>query len=385
MATKTASKVVTLKEQAPAAATGSQLSKFMEANKTEHFNFVEDTDYQVSSGSLTLDVNLGPFRPGLTRLVGPSSAGKSSFALKVAQNFLATVPRAKAVYIKAEGRLSKEIQERAGVTFTKEADQWKDGTVFVFESNVYEVVIGLMRELIANNPGKHVYMFILDSMDGLNLRGDMTKAVDEANRVAGAPLMTKQFLQKVGVAMTKLGHMCFFLGQVSSEIKLDPYAKGTPRQVGGSGGNAVQHYASTVLEFQNWYESDLILEDPEARVNHVKNKALGHICKVKIVKADKERRYYTVEIPIKHEQNGGGSIWKEREIGDMMLAWQLVKKAGSWLTLTETLLTELTDNKLTGLPDKVQGMNQLYALLEERKDVTDYLFTKFKAMVGGVA
>jgi recombination protein RecA len=374
------------KVETAAEANANQLTKYLNAHKAEHFNFVEDVDYEVSSGSLKLDIDLGLFRPGLTRLVGPSSAGKSSFALNVAKNFLATVPKSRVVYVKAEGRLSTEIQDRSGLLYTKDPTKWEDGKVFIFESNVYEVVIGLIRDLITNNPEKHIYMFILDSMDGLNLRGDMTKTVDEVNRVAGAPLMTKQFLQKVSVAMTKMGHLCFFLSQISTEIKLDAYSKGSGRQVSGSGGNAAQHFASIVLEFQNWYEGDLLLEDPEARVNSVKNKALGHMCKIKIVKADREKRYYTVEIPIKHEQHGGGSIWREREIGDMLLTWQLVKKAGSWLSISETLLSELRDaNIATGIPEKVQGMNQLYALLEERKDVSDYLYAKFKTMAAGGA
>lgn len=365
----------------PSNAAQSQLTKYLNANKAEHFNYIEDVNYRVSSGSLNLDVELGGFQPSLVRLVGPSSAGKTSFAFGVAKEFFKELPQARAVYIKAEGRLSEDIQTRTGLTFTKDPEQWANGNVFVFESNVYEVVIGLIRDLITNNPNKHIYLFILDSMDGLNLRGDMAKAIDEANRVAGAPLMTKQFLQKVGIAMSKHGHLCFFLSQVSAEIKLDPYAKGTPRQVGGSGGSAVQHFASHVLEFQNWYESDLILKKPDERLNRLTNPALGHMCKIKIVKTDKEKRYTTVEIPIKHYSNGSGGIWMEREIADQMLMWQLVTKAGSWLTISTALANELESKGIPPLPEKVQGLNQLHELLEERKDVADYLFNKFRSMV----
>jgi len=393
-------KPVKTTESEPVKTAEGQLTKFLNANKAEHFNFVDDVNYAVSTGSLNLDTELGKFSPSLIRLVGPSSAGKTSFAFNVTKEFFATVPNSRAVYIKAEGKLSPELQERTGLTFVKDPEQWKDKTVFVFESNVYEVVIGLIRELMGNNPNKHIYLFILDSMDGLILREDMVKTVDQNVRVAGAPKITKEFLQKVSVAMTKHGHLCFFLGQVSAEIKLDPYVKGVPRQVGGAGGNAIQHFASHVLEFQNWYESDLILEKPEERINRVTNKALGHICKIKIVKTDREKRYITVEIPIKHNSLGGGSIWREREIADQMLVWQLVsrtnpaaekkkeeggeaKKGGSWLYVSPVLASELETKGLPPLPEKVQGLNQLYALLEERKDVADYLFAKFSAMVSG--
>ncbi len=375
----------------------SQLTKFLDANKTEHFNYVEDTTYAVSTGSLCLDVELGLFGPSLVRLVGPSASGKTSFSFGVTKEFFATVPNSRAVYIKAEGKLSAELQERTGLTFVTDPSQWRDKTVFVFETNVYEVVISLIRDLITNNPNGHRYVFILDSMDGLILREDAVKTVDQNVRVAGAPKITKEFLQKISVAMTKRGHLCFFLGQVSAEIKLDPYAKGTPRQVGGAGGNAVQHFASHVLQFENWYEGDLILEKPDERINRLTNKALGHLCKIKIVKTDREKRYVTVEIPIKHNQTGGGSIWREREIADAMLMWKLVsktdpakvkegvavveKKGGSWLYIAPHLAAELANKDIPPLPEKVQGLNQLYDLLQTRQDVSDYLFNRFRAMV----
>lgn len=394
------SKSTSITPNEPTGSASDQLAKYLNANKTEHFNYVEDVDYAISTGSLSLDVELGLLRPSMIRLVGPSSAGKSSFAFNVAKEFLATVPNSRVLYVKAEAKLSAEIQERSGLVFTKDPTTWRNGTVFVFESNIYEVVIGLIRELISNNPNKHVYMFILDSMDGLNLREDSVKAIDQAVRVAGQPKITKEFLQKVSVAMTKYGHMCFFLSQVSAEINLSPYTKTVPRQVGGAGGSAVQHFASHVLEFQNWYESDLILEKPEERLNRITNKALGHMCKIKIIKTDREKRYTVVEIPIKHLQTGGGSIWREREIGDAMLMWHLItktnpaaekkegveaKKGGSWLYFAPILISELAEKGIPPLPEKVQGLNQLYDLLESRRDVSDYLFQKFRAMVGGGA
>ena len=65
--------------------------------------------------------------------------------------------------------------------------------------------------------------------------------------------------------------------------------------------------------------------------------------------------------------------------------WHLVTKSGSWLTIAPQLASELADKDIPELPEKVQGLNQLYDLLESRKDVSDYLYAKFKAMVGGGA
>lgn len=370
------------KPQAAEPIVGDVLTRYLDKNKAEHFNYVEDTEYLVSTGSLNLDSEIGGFGPSLVRLCGNASAGKSSFALNVARNFLATVPKSRVLYIKSEARLSKEIQDRIGLTFVKDPKQWADGNVFVFECNIYETIIGLMRELVVNNPDKHIYMFIIDSMDGLNLRNDMAKAIDEGNKVAGAPLMTAQFLQKMSVAMTKYGHLCMMLSQVRSEIKLDPYAKAGQRQVASAGGAAVQHYASHVLFFKEWYEGDLLLGKPDERADRIKNPPLGHLCRVVLAKTDREKRHLVVEIPIKHGVTGGSSIWREREVTDQLLTFGLITKGGSWFTLTDVLAKELVEKGFQDIPEKLQGLNQVNDFLTSRQDITDYLFTKFKAMIG---
>jgi len=368
------------------AATGdlvvNQLSKFLKENKEEHYNFSPDVQYKVSSGSLNLDMEIGGFSPGIVRLVGGASGGKTSTALEVARNFLATVPNSRVLHVLSEGRLSQNHKDRSGLKFVSKAEDWAVGTCFLFETNIYEVVIGLLRELIMNNPTDCRYMFILDSADSMNLRNDYIKKVDEANKVAGSPLMTKQLLQKIGLAMVKFGHMCFFIGQVSSEIKLDPYAKTVPRQVGGSGGNAVQHFANEVLEFMERYEGDLILEDPQAKIDRTKNRIIGHTCKIKLKKSNTEKRFTTIEVPIRHGQINGNSVWREREIVDQLLVWGLITRSGAWTKTSPKLQEEI---KVLGLsiPEQFQGMDKVYTYLDENKEVTKFLFEKFKKMVGG--
>ena len=89
-----------------------------------------------------------------------NEGGKTSEALEVMKNFLKTVPNARGVLIKAEGRLSKEIQERSGVEYVTDPDKWKDGNCFVFESNIFETVSELMLELVKNNPeNKNICLF----------------------------------------------------------------------------------------------------------------------------------------------------------------------------------------------------------------------------------
>ena len=104
---------------------------------------------------MQFDLQLGGgFGPGLHRFVGMNEGGKTSESLEVMKNFCNSLPNAKGFYIKAEGRLSPEMRERSGVRFVFSADEWVDGTCFVFESNIYETVVEVMRELVAKNEQK---------------------------------------------------------------------------------------------------------------------------------------------------------------------------------------------------------------------------------------
>jgi RecA/RadA recombinase len=356
-----------------------QLDTFLKAHDQEHYNFEKEVNYRVSSGSLNLDMEIGGFGPGVHRLVGPPSAGKTSEFLEIMRNFFMTVPNSYGVYIKTEGRLSEEMIKRSGLTFVTEAAQWKPGTVFVFKCNVYETIIGFIRTLISakNNTTQARYMIGVDSADAVNLKADLSKDIEEGIKVAGSPLLTKQFLQKCALGMAIFGHMTFFLGQVSSEIKIDPYAKTIPRQVGGSGGNAVQHFANEVLDYMEGYAGNLIKEIPDKQPDRFKNKILGHVCKVRIAKSDKEKRHVVVEIPIRYGQSGGASIWREREIRDQLLAWGLLERTGAWYNLNEGLAKELSSVSKNDVPTKFQGEDNVFKWLDEDKAVTKYLYDLF--------
>ena len=94
------------------------IGSFLKNNENDHYNYEDDHDYKVSSGSLVVDYELGGgFGPGLHRFTGINEGGKTSEALEVMKNFLKNVPHGRGFYIKAEGRLTKEMRNRSGVDF----------------------------------------------------------------------------------------------------------------------------------------------------------------------------------------------------------------------------------------------------------------------------
>ena len=178
--------------------TNSILKTFLKQNKEHHYNFEKEISYKVSSGSLKMDFELnGGFGPGLHRFVGMNEGGKSSESLEVMKNFLQQ-PNSRGLFITAEGRLSKEIRKRSGIDFCFDDEKWDAQTCFVFESNIFEVVLDLMRTLIMQNPEKIRYCFILDSIDGLIMKDDLNKSFDDAHKVASF-VSTKRLLERVHV------------------------------------------------------------------------------------------------------------------------------------------------------------------------------------------
>lgn len=362
-----------------------ELNKFLKDNESEHLNFFEEVNYKVSTGSLNLDYYTGGgLTPGLHRMTGCSESGKSSASLEIMRNFLATVPNSRGVYIKSEGRLSREVRGRSGIVFTTKAEEWKDGTVFILETNVYETSNALMKTLVFNNPFNKRYMFIIDSMDALLLKNDVDKKDGEENKVAGGALLTSDLMKRVALRLTKLGHLAVFISQVRSTIQIDQKTKREFKATNASGGHAVTHYANWVFEFQpNFFGGSLILEDPEVKTPHpITNKIIGHWVKINIRKSTNEITGQSIEYPIKHGQTNGSSIWKEYEVFDMMLVFEHLKKEGAWLkansdsSLIKDIITQFKE-----FPEKFNGQAKFLLYLEKNKEVMTYLYDRFKKLV----
>ena len=356
----------------------SRLISFLRENKEDHYNFEEEIYYKVSTGSLNLDIATGGgLTPGLHRFLGMNEGGKTSEALEVTKNFLKSVPNSRALLFKAEGRLSKEIQERSGLKFVTDPEQWEDGTCFVFECNIFETVSELMKDLIQNNQENKRYIFILDSVDGLITKGDSQKSLTEATKVAGGAVISSMLMKKISLALSKRGHMAIFISQVRSDIKLDPYASNKDiRQTTATGGNALLHFANWILEFEPKYNKDLILEKPNEKYDQSKNKIIGHNVKITIKKSTNETTNSKVQYPIKYGRKNGSSIWKEYEVIDQVLSWEFAVAKGAWVTFSDETINENKSNNID-LKKQHQGIDNLRSYLEENKEITNYFYNKF--------
>jgi len=358
------------------------LGSFLKQNQSDHYNFEEAVDYKVSSGSLQLDLHLGGgLGPGLHRFVGMNEGGKTSAALSFMKSFLEKIPKGKGFYIKAEGRLSNEMMERSGIKFVFSAEEWQDGTCFVFESNIYETVVDVMRQLVAKNDEGNIYYFLLDSVDGLISKGDLDKSFEDSNKVAGGAVIAANFMKRLSIGLAKRGHMAVFISQVRADIKLDPYSKAPVRQTTATGGNALLHFANWILEFEPRYKGDLILQNPaDNKIDINNNPIIGHFAKVTVKKSPIEKTNLTIAYPIRYGRTNGNSIWIEKEIVDMLYVWEFINKKTSWITVTEEFKELLAENNLE-LPEKIQGNDNLFKAIEENKELLSFLISYFKKTI----
>jgi len=358
----------------------SKLKSILKEHKSEHFNFLERVDWKVSTGSLLLDVAMGgSINPCLMRVCGHNNEGKTPATLEILRNFLNTVPNSKGFWMIAEGRgLSKENQIRCGLNFVYKEDEWKPGTVFVLESNVFELFIKCVKDFVLENPEDIKYCFVVDSIDGLQLRDDRAKEITEANKVAGCPALSKKMLQSLSLGMFKFGHLMILLSQVTAEIKIEKYAKSPNRGGEFSGGNSLLHASDWILEFQKTgYNDDFILDNPSGKLNDGKSKPIGKWAKVIVQKSALEAsRKQLIQYPIKYGRKPSG-IWLESECVDMLLAFSLLEKNGAWLSWSHPLYEELktVDNEI---PEQIQGMDKTRQYLESQPKITGYLVEKFK-------
>ncbi len=371
----------------------------MKSNADWHLNYVEASrsDYKFSTGSLALDYVLaGGLTSGIHRFIGATEGGKTSAALTCAIDWFKQVPEGLGVIFLAEGRLSKKLKERSGFKFIddiEKIDKWVPGTFFVVKSNFFEMAIKTLEAAMALKGNPRIY-YVLDSLDGLLLYEDSLKSLSNPKdnmRMAGAPLMTKNFLKRYAGVIATMGHVLLLISQHTTTIK-DKYQKSEQTEISGSGGNAAVHFPNIILQFLPTGRAQRIFSGDEINPDPATSPIIGHYAKVLIAKGDAENRGYKVEYPIKHNRVGN-AVWVEKELYKACLSFGIIRKpkpkegekeksGGSWLEFSEETLDKAQkyginiNEPIVGeksIANKFQGENKFCDLLEASKPLTDFL------------
>jgi hypothetical protein len=369
------------KPQEPEESSNDFFSSLMTKHKEDLFNHITPLNRFISSGSLTLDQYVKARSGGVIRIVAKQAeAGKTSQSFVYAFEFMRTMPRSKTVYFMAEGRLSPEMKARSGHTFVYHPKDWVYGTILIVATNTFETV----ADFIANG-SKEAFekderlCFILDSLDGLILKNDKdTKGISDG-KVAGVPKLTKLLFRHVALPITFYDILLIITGQYSADIKIDLYAPNVPRLGEASGGNSVPHQCDYILQYLPRYGGDFILENPDAKPDPIKNKIVGVWATVEIKKSATDVSGTKVKVPIK-KGRVGSAIWVEKEVVDVALSFDKIKRSGAWFSFAEDVRAEAKEASVE-LKEKIQGLNALYDYVENDRAVFEWLYAKFRKLV----
>ena len=75
---------------------------------------------------------------------------------------------------------------------------------------------------------------------------------------------------------------------------------------------------------------------------------------------------------------GGNSIWVEKEVADMMLAWDMATAKGAWVTVSNDIIEEVKKETKLEFKKQHQGVDNFGKYFEENKEIGKYLFYKFR-------
>ena len=84
-----------------------------------------------------------------------------------------------------------------------------------------------------------------------------------------------------------------------------------------------------------------------------------------------------VRYPIRYGRTGGNSVWKEKEIMDMMFAFQMADKVKCGSPSQESLIDELKSKEIEH-EAKFQGEQKLLNHLESNPELSNFLYEEFK-------
>jgi RecA/RadA recombinase len=377
-------KLIEENEVATESSTGPEeiLGDILSERGGEHLNDIEAPNYKISTGSLTLDIATGGgLPPGVHRLVGKDNCGKTPEALEILSNFLKTVPKSRGLFVDAEGKLNDENKGRTDLKYVYKASEWKDGTVFVLVTNEYELVAQITEALLRSEDSETKYGIVIDSNDALILKSDIEKSIDENVKMAGGPLIMKRFLSRNAIHISRKGHICIVISQVSTDIQADKYKQSTNAGNNFTGGNALLHFPTFIIEYNNQLgQSKYILDDPDGRLNDGKTKQVGYNCKVTLRKTTQENKDSVYVYPIKYGRKNSSGIWREREVGAILIAWEYLRRESNKGAFTfEPNFAKELESAGIEFPEKLRSEKAIFEELENNCKLTEYCFKKLKS------
>ncbi len=298
---------------------------------------VEDVE-AIPSGSLGLDIALGVGgypRGRVIEIYGPESSGKTTLTLHA----IAEAQKAGgiAAFIDAEHAFDRFYAKKLGVDIDN---------LIISQPDHGEQALEIADNLIRSGA---IDIVIVDSVAALTPKSEIEGEMGDSKMGLHARLMS-QALRKLTSTISKTNCTVIFINQLREKIGV---MFGNPETT--TGGNALKFYASVRLDIRRSTQ----IKDTDGNVQ-------GNKTRVKVVKNKVAPPFKTAEFDIMY----GEGISKIGEILDLGVAYEIVKKSGSWFSYGDTKLG--------------QGRDAVKALLADNPELSEELEGKIKEAISTV-
>jgi len=284
----------------------------------------------ISSGSIGLNAALGVggFPKGrIIEIYGPESSGKTTLTLHA----IAEAQKAGgiAAFVDAEHAFDRFYAAKLGVDIDN---------LIISQPDHGEQALEIADNLIRSGA---IDIIIIDSVAALTPKSEIEGEMGDSKMGLHARLMS-QALRKLTSTISKTNCTVIFINQLREKIGV---MFGNPETT--TGGNALKFYASVRLDIRRSSQ----IKDGDSNV-------MGNKTKVKVVKNKVAPPFKTAEFDIMY----GEGISKVGEIIDLGVAYEIIKKSGSWFSYQ--------DSKLG------QGRDAVKALLVDNPDLSEEIENK---------
>jgi len=293
---------------------------------------VEEVDV-IPTGSLGLDLALGVggYPKGrVIEIYGPESSGKTTLTIHAIAE--AQKKGGIAAFIDAEHAFDRYYAENLGVDIEN---------LIISQPDNGEQALEIADNLIRSGA---IDIIVIDSVAALTPKSEIEGEMGDSKMGLHARLMS-QALRKLTGSISKTKCTVIFINQLREKIGV---MFGNPETT--TGGNALKFYASVRLDIRR-----------STQLKDNNSTAVGNKTRVKVVKNKVAPPFKTAEFDIMY----GEGVSKLGEIIDLGVAYEIIKKSGSWFSYDDTKLGQGREAVKNLLRDNPELMEELEGKITE--------------------